>query len=79
MGFWKSTLGDDEIMQHRVSTVSTLAMGAVEFSARSGKGSVMLPYVLPVLIWLGAIILFAHGHAGFEPKSEYSIKATHTS
>lgn len=77
MGFWESTLGDGEVMQHRVFTVSTFAMGAVEFRARRGKGSVMLPYVFPVLVWFGAIILLAHGHAGFELKSEYLIKATH--
>lgn len=77
-GFWASTLGDGEIMQHRITTLSTFAMGAVELRARSGKGSAMLPYVFPVLMWFGAIILFAHGHAGFEPKSEYLIKSTHT-
>ncbi|WP_031430439.1 copper resistance D family protein [Methylomicrobium agile] len=78
MGFWESTLGDGEIMQHRITTLSTFAMGALELRVRRGKGGARLPYVFPALMALGAIVLFVHGHAGFELKSEYLIRSTHT-
>lgn len=79
LGFWESTFGDGEIMQHRIATLATFAMAAVEIRSRSGKGSINLSYVFPALMAFGAIILFLHGHAGFEPKSEYLIRATHNS
>ncbi|MBL1262685.1 copper resistance D family protein [Candidatus Methylomicrobium oryzae] len=79
MGFWESTLSDGEIMQHRITTLSTFAMDALELRVRRGQGGTLLPYVFPALMVLGAIILFVHGHAGFELKSEYLIRSTHTS
>lgn len=76
-GFWESTFGDGEVMQHRITTLSTFAMGTLELRARRENAVSNLSYVFPVLMAVGAIILFAHGHAGFEPKSEYLIRATH--
>jgi putative copper resistance protein D len=77
MGFWESTLGDGEVLQHRLFTLSTFVMGAVELRARTAGGGV-LPYVFPVLCAVGGILLLTHGHAEFETKSEYLIKSTHT-
>jgi copper resistance protein D len=77
--FWSTTLGDPEVVQHRLGAVLVLALGLVEWRARlTRRRDARLPYVFPVLAAVGGVLLLTHAHAVFEPKSGYLIQVTHT-
>lgn len=77
-GFWRVTLGDPEVLQHRLAALLVLVIGLLEWRARrSGRGT-PLPYLFPALGAVGGILLLTHAHSAFEPKSSYLIQVTHT-
>lgn len=78
LGFWESTLGDGEILQHRIATLLAFALGTLEIRARTQETARKLRYLFPVLCAFGGILLLTHSHAGFELKTEYLIQSTHT-
>jgi len=78
VGFWRSTFGDGEVLQHRIATLLAFALGALETSARAGKqASERLQAVFPVLCAFGGVLLVTHAHTAFEIKSQYLIQSTH--
>ena len=78
IGFWESTFGNGEILQHRLATALTFALGIVEVRARTGgEGAKRLRFVFPVLCALGGLLLLIHAHAQFEIRSDYLIQSTH--
>lgn len=79
LGFWESLAGNVEILQHRLATLLTFALGVFEFRARrcTSRQS-WQPYAFPVLCALGGLILMTHSHLGFQPKTEFLIQIGHT-
>ena len=78
VGFWQSTFGDGEVLQHRIATLLAFALGALETRARAGKqASGRLQSVFPVLCAFGGVLLVTHAHSAFEIKSQYLIQSTH--
>ncbi len=77
MGFWESTFGDGEILQHRLATLLTFLLGGLEIRARTHPGARKLRYMFPILCAMGGILLLTHSHSGFELKTEYLIQSTH--
>ena len=77
MGFWESTFGDGEILQHRLATLLTFLLGGLEIRARTNPQARKLRYMFPILCALGGILLLTHSHSGFELKTEYLIQSTH--
>lgn len=75
--FWSTTFGDAEVLQHRLAAFLVIALGLVEWRARTHPGSRLAP-VFPALAAAGGILLLTHSHAAFEPKSYYLIQVTHT-
>nr|BAL55589.1 copper resistance protein [uncultured Gammaproteobacteria bacterium] len=78
IGFWESTLGDGEILQHRIATLLAFVLGTLEIRARTQERAHKLRYLFPILCAFGGILLLTHSHAGFELKTEYLIQSTHT-
>ena len=78
LGFWESTFGDGEILQHRLATLLVFVLGALEIRARTSPQARQLRYLFPILCAVGGILLLTHAHGGFELKTEYLIQSTHT-
>ncbi|BCX89157.1 copper resistance protein D [Methylomarinovum tepidoasis] len=78
LGFWESTFGDGEILQHRLATFLVLVLGGLETRARTSPKAAHLRYMFPILCAVGGILLLTHAHGGFELKTEYLIQSTHT-
>jgi putative copper resistance protein D len=79
IGFWESTFNNGEILQHRIATLLVLTLGIMELKARMTKNpNSQLPYVFPILSAFGGLMLLAHSHVGFEPKSTFLIQVGHT-
>jgi copper resistance protein D len=78
IGFWESTFGDNEVLQHRIATLLAFALGIVETRARTGQpASDWLRFAFPVLCAFGGILLVTHAHLAFEIKSDFLIQSTH--
>lgn len=79
IGFWESTLHNGEVLQHRIATLLVFTLGTIEIKARlnTTPGS-KLPYIFPILAGFGGLMLLAHSHVGFEPKTTFLIQVGHT-
>jgi copper resistance protein D len=78
MGFWES-LKDGGILQHRLAVLLACVLGLVEWRARSPRGAhTRLPYLFPVLAFVGGVLLLTHSHSAFEVKSDYLVQISHT-
>jgi copper resistance protein D len=78
-GVWENAAGDAEALQHRIGAAVALALGLLEWRARAARHPpAFLPYVFPVLAAAGGVLLLAHAHTAFEPKSSYLVQVTHT-
>lgn len=79
IGFWESTFGNGEVLQHRIATLLVFVLGVIELRARlSQKENSRLPYVLPILCAFGGVMLLTHSHVGFQAKTEFLIQVGHT-
>ncbi|MDD4913781.1 MAG: CopD family protein [Methylococcales bacterium] len=78
IGFWDSTFNNGEILQHRIATFLVFGLGWLETRARLENNQGALPYMFPVLAAFGGMMLLAHSHVGFEPKSAFLIQVGHT-
>lgn len=79
IGFWESTFGNGEVLQHRMATFLALGLGMMEMKARvHEERHPRLPYLFPMLCAFGGILLLTHAHSEFELKTEYLIQVTHT-
>lgn len=78
IGFWDSTFNNGEILQHRIATFLVFGLGWLETRARMDNHNPALPYMFPVLAAFGGMMLLAHSHVGFEPKSAFLIQVGHT-
>ncbi|MEY2700563.1 MAG: hypothetical protein RIQ52_1318 [Pseudomonadota bacterium] len=78
IGFWESTFGNGEVFQHRIATLLTFALGALELRARTRNSARNLRFMFPILSAFGGVLLLTHAHAEFELKSEFLIQTTHT-
>jgi putative copper resistance protein D len=78
--FWSNTLGDAEVLQHRLGALLPVALGIMEWRARmaSERGRRRLAYVFPILACAGGVLLLTHSHAAFEGKSDFLVQVTHT-
>ena len=78
VGFWDSTFGDSEVLQHRIATLLALSLGVLETRARAAeRASPRLRFLFPILCAFGGILLVTHSHTAFEIKSQYLIQSTH--
>jgi putative copper resistance protein D len=78
VGFWDSTFGDSEVLQHRIATLLAFSLGVLETRARvASHASRRLPFLFPMLCAFGGILLITHAHTAFEIKSQYLIQSTH--
>jgi len=77
--FW-SSLFDGTVLQHRLATVLSFALGLFEWRARSPRveDQSRRPYVFPLLCLAGGVLLLTHSHRDFVLKSEYLIQISHT-
>ncbi|MFQ5700283.1 MAG: copper resistance D family protein [Acidobacteriota bacterium] len=76
--FWES-LGDAEVLQHRLATLLVFALGFMEWRAHSPRAAgTRLPYVFPLLSLVGGGLLLTHNHIGFQLKSKFLIQISHT-
>jgi putative copper resistance protein D len=79
IGFWESTFGNGEVLQHRMATFLALGLGMMEMKTRvHEERHPLLPYLFPMLCAFGGILLLTHAHSEFELKTEYLIQVTHT-
>ena len=78
LGFWESTFNNGEILQHRIATLLVFVLGWMEMRARLNQSQTVLPFVFPILAAFGGMMLLAHSHVGFEPKSAFLIQVGHT-
>jgi putative copper resistance protein D len=80
MGFWESTFGNGEVLQHRMATFLALGLGVMEMRTRVKENNLhqRLIYLFPVLCAFGGILLLTHAHSEFELKTEFLIQSTHT-
>src|SRR5215475_4273970 len=70
---------DAEGIQHRLAAILVLALGIVEWRARSHRTpGALLPYVFPALAAAGAVLLLTHSHAAFQLKNSFLVQVTHT-
>lgn len=76
VGFWHSTLGDTEVLQHRMATALAFALGVLETRSRA-LTQARLRFVFPILCAFGGILLVTHAHTPFEIKRDYLIQSTH--
>jgi copper resistance protein D len=78
IGFWESTFGNSEVLQHRLATLLAFSLGMFELRARSKKADGgWSPFVFPALCAVGGVLLLTHAHLAFEIKSDYLIQSTH--
>jgi len=79
IGFWESTFSNGEVLQHRLATLLAFALGVFEYRARRiNDPSSRLPYVFPILVAFGGLMLLTHSHVGFQAKTEFLIQIGHT-
>jgi putative copper resistance protein D len=79
LGFWESTFGNGEILQHRIATLLVFVLGIIELTSRVSKTPHnRLALVFPVLAAFGGLMLLTHSHVGFQPKSAFLIQVGHT-
>ena len=79
IGFWESTFGKGEVLQHRIATLLVFTLGIMEWRVRNNKWRFhRLPYMFPILCASRGIMLLTHSHVGFEPTSEFLIQVSHT-
>ncbi len=79
IGFWDSTFNNGEVLQHRIATLLVFMLGVMEIKARLIRDpSSRLPYVFPILAAFGGLMLLAHSHVGFQPKTAFLIQVGHT-
>jgi len=79
IGFWESTFNNGEVLQHRIATLLVFMLGVMEVKARmTTDPNSKLPYVFPVLAAFGGLMLLAHSHVGFQPKTAFLIQVGHT-
>lgn len=79
IGFWESTFGNGEVLQHRIATFLVFGLGLMELRARiTDVPRVGLSLVFPVLAAFGGLMLLTHSHVGFQPKSAFLIQVGHT-
>lgn len=79
IGFWESTFGNGEVLQHRIATLLVLVLGIMELRARlTQQENSRQPYVFPILCAFGGLMLLTHSHVGFQPKTEFLIQVGHT-
>jgi putative copper resistance protein D len=77
-GFWQSTLGNGEVLQHRLATLLAFSLGVVELRARIiGALWGWTGFLFPTLVACGGVLLVTHAHLAFEIKSDYLIQSTH--
>jgi hypothetical protein len=77
--FWHNMLGNAEVLQHRLGALLPVALGVVEWRARTvARPGSLWPYVFPVLAAAGGILLLTHSHLAFETKSSFLVQVTHT-
>jgi putative copper resistance protein D len=69
---------DAEGLQHRIAAVLVLALGVLEWRARTHPEGRRLPYVFPALAAAGAVLLLTHSHAAFQTKQSFLVQVTHT-
>lgn len=79
IGFWESTFSNGEVLQHRLATLLAFALGVFECRARRiiDQNS-RLPYVFPILVAFGGLMLLTHSHVDFQAKTEFLIQIGHT-
>jgi putative copper resistance protein D len=78
-GVWENALASAEALQHRIGAGLALALGLLEWRARAVPTvRTARLYVFPVLAAVGGVLLVAHSHTAFEPKSSYLVQVTHT-
>ena len=78
IGFWESTLGNAEVLQHRLATLLAFTLGALETRARArASAHGRLRFMFPLLCGLGGLLLVTHAHLPFEIKTDYLIQSTH--
>jgi putative copper resistance protein D len=79
LGFWESTFGNGEILQHRIATLLVFVLGLIELTSRVSKTPHnRLALVFPLLAAFGGLMLLTHSHVGFQPKSAFLIQVGHT-
>ncbi|WP_305907375.1 CopD family protein [Methylomarinum sp. Ch1-1] len=79
IGFWESTFNNGEVLQHRIATLLVFMLGLLEMKARLTQDpDSKLPYLFPILAAFGGLMLLAHSHVGFEPKTAFLIQVGHT-
>jgi copper resistance protein D len=79
IGFWESTFSNGEVLQHRLATLLAFALGVFEYRARRIKDpNSRLPYIFPILVAFGGLMLLTHSHVGFQAKTEFLIQIGHT-
>lgn len=76
-GFWES-MADGGILQHRLAVTLACVLGLLEWRARTQRVPTRLPYVFPVLAFVGGILLLTHSHTAFETRSDFLLEISHT-
>lgn len=79
IGFWESTFGNGEVLQHRLATLLCFGLGVIELRIRkAGRRESSDPrYAFAVLCALGGLLLVTHAHSPFELQTDYLIQSTH--
>jgi putative copper resistance protein D len=75
-----TSLGEADVLQHRLATLLVVVLGLVEWRARSGPAGrrSALPYLFPVLSLAGGMLLLTHTHTEATLKGVSLIQLSHT-
>ena len=76
-GFWEG-MKEGGILQHRLAVTLACVLGVLEWRARTQRVPTRLPYVFPLLAFVGGILLLTHSHTAFEAKSDFLLEIAHT-
>ncbi len=69
---------DAESIQHFLAAFLVLALGLIEWRARSaGLRRAAWRYVFPGLAMVSGVLLLTHSHTAFEPKPSFLVQVTH--
>ncbi|MSO92603.1 MAG: copper resistance protein CopD [Rhodospirillales bacterium] len=75
---WLDALQRANTFQHKLAFLLTAGLGVMEWRARAAEARPWLPYVFPVLCFVGGIMMLTHAHSAFEVKTDYLVQASHT-
>ncbi len=72
------SFGKASWVQHKIAGFIPIALGLMEWRARTAPDAGTLRFAFPILCITGGLLLLTHAHGAFEMKAEYLTQISHT-